>query len=70
MIARWKLRWPLVVERGIPPCRCGFDKDDGRHLPLSECEPFGGCPDPSVHHDYRAASLRARYVKGDWPWYL
>jgi hypothetical protein len=70
MIREVLLRSPVVVVKGDPRCRCGYDKGDARHDPVEEC--FGGiagglCADPSAHHAYRAASWRDR-VRAYSPW--
>ena len=60
----------VIVQRGDPKCRCGNDKDDGRHLPVEEC--FGGgwttqlpCPDESAHHQFRPSTWRSRFRRWD-----
>jgi hypothetical protein len=56
-------RWTLGLAIEVAPdrCRCGHDRDEGRHGPTSEC--FGGCPDESAHHPFRRRLIPVKITK-------
>jgi hypothetical protein len=63
---RWTFGASLTVDPAL--CRCGYDKDDGRHLPVEECEAFvGKCPDEKAHHAFRRRRVPAR-IKRETTW--
>lgn len=60
----------LRIVRGDPRCRCGEDRESGRHEPVAECwggaDITSGCPKPEEHHEYRPEPWLARLRRRSW----